>query len=742
MIRPLTDPSTGRMPPPFYSPNVALNCDGNQCSTINWGQQAHIPTFHDSPLLYYTRYRDCGNGIIEYDMAMHHFGQIASDIFTYFNTPWTGVRTSTFRDMMISNTAGALEHQFPMSSFGSSQLRNLDETGGFTTFTEDLQLDSDLYDFGFCIDTTKALPDVANTACDTNNPNIVPFVFKVREGGANAVANGLNVPYGLNYTVSANLCNLAAPVRLGSNGWGNPQDGALMINDRTGFSFQSKYIIHFCWEDKKTYFDSSVTADVINREFLPGDTISIKYTKAGKRIDDQLAMTFVHGTNDEYSSGSASFYAAKSRMRYGSTTNRRDGTVWTTNFIGNLKPSETYFSRKYIITDSLRNMEDVARPLSEETFEDVAGLNDLESGQMIKLWMDFASFGASIGSRSCDNPGTTTLACTGSSTPKAGYRPWFYITCGSTKATTSDPYHFAVFEKDDIFDGNFNKKPYLCTSETSSTRADWKLLGYFGNDCSGVGGRVYQPDFCPVVAPTTSVPTAAPIKPLPPGFCLSGKNTVEIKGKGTTFISQLNIGDEVLVSAGKYESVYSFGHRHESTDAEYLQLLPSHLEISMDHMIKIGANYIPASAVKIGDELETANGELVIVETITRIVRKGVYAPFTMSGTIVVSNIRVSSYVAFQDGHYLMIGRWNTLLSFHWLAHLSQAPHRVWTRIFGEGEETYTPLGMSNWIIVPHLIWGWYLEQNAVVMFILLLPTIVYLSLIYGVELLFTLDIR
>ena len=89
-------------------------------------------------------------------------------------------------------------------------------------------------------------------------------------------------------------------------------------------------------------------------------------------------MTFVHGTNDEDSSGSATFYAAQSQMRHGSTTNRRDGTVWTTNFIGNHKPSETYFSRKYIITDSFQNMEDVARPLSEETFEDVAGLNDLE----------------------------------------------------------------------------------------------------------------------------------------------------------------------------------------------------------------------------------------------------------------------------------------------------------------------------------------------------------------------------
>jgi hypothetical protein len=500
------------MPPPFYSPNLALQCDGNECSTINWGQQAHVPTIHDSPLLYYTRYRDCGDGIIEYDMAMYHFGKVATDIFTYLNTPWTGVRTSTFRDMMISNMNGVLEHQFPMPSFGESNIRDLETTGGFSTFTEDLQLSSDVYDFGFCVDTTKVLPDVANTACDPTNPNIVPFVFQVREGGANAIQNGLSDPYGLNYTISANLCNLKAPVRLGSNGWGNPYDGVLMTNDRSGFSLQSNYIIHFCWEDNKTYFDINVTAEVFNQEFLAGDTISIKYITSGKRVEDQLAMTFVHGTNPEYP---ASFYAAKSRERFGTTTCRRDGTVWTANFLGYLEPTQTYFSRKYMITDSLQNMEAAAPNWVDETFEDVAALADLESGQTIALWMDGAAyFGASIGSDACGNP-LATLACTGSSTPKAGFNtPWFYVTCGSARATTSDPYYFAVFEKDDNLTTTDNKKPYLCVGELNSTRPDWKILGYFGADCDDIGGREYQSDFCPEVA--TAIPSQAPVSSLAP----------------------------------------------------------------------------------------------------------------------------------------------------------------------------------------------------------------------------------
>jgi hypothetical protein len=32
------------LPPPFSSPNVALSCKGNECITVNWGQQAHVPT--------------------------------------------------------------------------------------------------------------------------------------------------------------------------------------------------------------------------------------------------------------------------------------------------------------------------------------------------------------------------------------------------------------------------------------------------------------------------------------------------------------------------------------------------------------------------------------------------------------------------------------------------------------------------------------------------------------------------
>lgn len=451
-----------------------------------------MPTTFDSPLLYYTRYRNCGDGIIEYDMAMHHFGLDETDQYTFFNTPWTGVRTSTFRDMMVANTAGVLEHDFPMGSFGP-YLRDLDQTGGFTTFAEDLEVASTDFEFYFCVN--KVATTTADIDCNSNSvdpADIVPFILEVFEN-ATVQSTGHNVALGLDtYTVAMKLCNLTAPIIQGRSGWGNPFDGVLLTNDRTGFTFESDYLIHPCWEGDTTYFSSNVTKDVLNEEFIVGDTISIKYNPSGKAVNSQLALTFVHGTNPEYPQ---SWYRGKSRLRYGTTNNRRDGTVWTTNWLGKLNPTETYFSRKYMITDKLDQMETVAATLSPETDENVDEINELNAGETITLWKNNFYFGASIGSETCYRNETgsrdtlATVACTGSSTPKDGFQPWFYITCGQNRATTMNPYNFSLFDGDD-------KKPYLCDETDSSVRATWKLLGFFDSDCNSIDNLEYWSDFC------------------------------------------------------------------------------------------------------------------------------------------------------------------------------------------------------------------------------------------------------
>ena len=235
----------------------------------------------------------------------------------------------------------------------------------------------------------------------------------------------------------------------------------------------------------------------------------------------------------------------------------------------------------------------------------------------------------------------------------------------------------------------------------------------------------------PTLYPSTSPTPASPI-------CFSGENIVQVKDiRGKVLMKDLRLGDQVLVEAGKYEVVYSFGHRDETSEAPFLRLLPSNLEISMEHMVKIaGGRYVPASAAHVGDKLETATaGDYVTITGIETVVRKGVYAPFTMSGTIVVSDIQASNYVAFQHSDRLVIGGWASPLSYQWLAHLSQAPHRIWVLVFGiREEEMYTDSGMSTWIDGPHWLGEVFVVQHPLMMTLILIPVVSCLFVVSVIE--------
>jgi hypothetical protein len=213
---------------------------------------------------------------------------------------------------------------------------------------------------------------------------------------------------------------------------------------------------------------------------------------------------------------------------------------------------------------------------------------------------------------------------------------------------------------------------------------------------------------------------------LPPKWkpCFSGETRVETESKGPILMKDLQVGDKVLAATGKYEQVYSFGYRHESVEAAFLQLLPSNLEISKEHMLLVQGKYVPASDVRLGDELEFASGDVIIVEAINTVFRTGVYAPFTSSGTIVVSNIKASNYIAFQDGDRLVVGGWKTPFTHQWIAHMSQSPHRIFSQIGLSGNEVYTADGMSKWVAGPYELSKWLIKQNGLILAALLVPAV------------------
>jgi hypothetical protein len=228
----------------------------------------------------------------------------------------------------------------------------------------------------------------------------------------------------------------------------------------------------------------------------------------------------------------------------------------------------------------------------------------------------------------------------------------------------------------------------------------------------------------PVTPSPVSPVTAPPTKKYPNGFCFSGETTVAVKHKGSILMKDLQIGDEVLTTSGNYEEVYSFGHRLETIEAEFLHLLPSGLEISSDHMVMVNGRFVPASLVQVGDILESSDGTFVTVSSIEMVIRNGVYAPFTASGTIVVSNIKASTYVAFQDTYRVHIGSWESPLTFQWVAQVSQSPHRLITSLGWAGVEEYTEDGKSSWVAGPHDYAKWLMEQSGVVQGAVLLPAL------------------
>ena len=62
------DPDTDT---PFYSPSLAHHCADNWCAFAGWGTQAHVPTPFTSPIMYFNKYTNCGNGVLEHVQMIH-----------------------------------------------------------------------------------------------------------------------------------------------------------------------------------------------------------------------------------------------------------------------------------------------------------------------------------------------------------------------------------------------------------------------------------------------------------------------------------------------------------------------------------------------------------------------------------------------------------------------------------------------------------------------------------------------
>lgn len=163
--------------------------------------------------------------------------------------------------------------------------------------------------------------------------------------------------------------------------------------------------------------------------------------------------------------------------------------------------------------------------------------------------------------------------------------------------------------------------------------------------------------------------------------CFSGSSTVLTSTGETRLLSELKIGERVLSmdSNGKtvFSEVYMFLDRNTDQTREFIKIetdggasitaTPSHL-IYVWHTASSSetAQYKFAGNIQIDDfVLVNVNGILEPrkVQRIESEIHRGVYAPLTYDGTIIVNSISASCYA---------------LVDTHSLAHLSLMPMRVY----------------------------------------------------------------
>ena len=195
-------------------------------------------------------------------------------------------------------------------------------------------------------------------------------------------------------------------------------------------------------------------------------------------------------------------------------------------------------------------------------------------------------------------------------------------------------------------------------------------------------------------------------------------------------MKDLKVGDYIQDGENSVTRVYSFGHRDVKARIAYLRIhmegqqLP--LELSPAHMLYgTETDPYPAYNLHVGDLVRQPSGSLVAVTNIETVYRKGVYAPFTYSGKLVVNGVVVSAYTFAID--------FGVPISQHWISHLSQVPHRLYTRLGGRAE-SYTEGGLSSYASGLYKITMWWMQQHIAVGALLFIPVFFGFVVMTGVE--------
>lgn len=147
-------------------------------------------------------------------------------------------------------------------------------------------------------------------------------------------------------------------------------------------------------------------------------------------------------------------------------------------------------------------------------------------------------------------------------------------------------------------------------------------------------------------SPTTSASPVPALSNTENASCFPASATLHLHDHSDIGISSVNAGHEVLVSGGASSAVYLFTHRESEGVFKFLRIQVENgcqITLTKGHYLYANQRLVAAEDVKIGDILQTLDG-LSRVRSIDVVMERGLFAPHTLHGDIVVNRILVSSY--------------------------------------------------------------------------------------------------
>jgi len=113
-------------------------------------------------------------------------------------------------------------------------------------------------------------------------------------------------------------------------------------------------------------------------------------------------------------------------------------------------------------------------------------------------------------------------------------------------------------------------------------------------------------------------------------------------------MEHLSVGTRVLSAyAADHSSVYAFSHKDALSHSEYVRIATdsgNSIALSPGHYLHVNGQLRTARSVRPGHVLETHQGTPTRVTLVSREISRGLFAPHTLHGDLIVDNIRVSSY--------------------------------------------------------------------------------------------------